>query len=368
LRGLQDPREEAGKTRMSAPQALRRPKIDIHTHLLPRDIPDLKAKYGYGGFIQLDHHRACGARMMRDDGKFFREIESNCWDGPTRVRECDERGVSAQVLSTVPVMFSYWAKPEDGHDLSRFLNDRLAGVVAESPGRFVGLGTLPMQSPKHAVKELERCVRELGLAGAQIGSHVGEWNLSDPELFPVFEAAEELGAAVFVHPWDMMGESRMQKYWLPWLVGMPAEVSLAICSMIFGGVFERLPRLRVAFAHGGGAFPATLGRIQHGFEVRPDLCAVDCGVSPRDHVGKFWVDSLVHDEQVLRSLIGLFGDRRILLGSDYPFPLGEERPGELIESMKDLASEARDRLLFGNALEWLGPGAARLKKELGLNP
>lgn len=341
-------------------------RIDIHTHLLPRDIPDLKAKYGYGGFIRLDHHRDCGARMMRDDGKFFREIESNCWDGAARIRDCDHHGVSAQVLSTVPVMFSYWAKPQDGDELSKFLNDHMAGVVAQNSGRFVGLGTLPMQAPKLAVKELERLVGRLGLAGVQIGSHIGDWNLSDPELFPVFEAAESLGAAVFVHPWDMMGEAKMQKYWLPWLVGMPAEVSRAICSMIFGGVFERFPRLRVAFAHGGGAFPATLGRIQHGFEVRPDLCAVDNKVSPRDHIGKFWVDSLVHDDQVLRSLISLFGDTRIALGSDYPFPLGEDRPGAMIESMKDLALETRERLMFQNALDWLGPGAARLKKEMGL--
>ncbi len=338
-------------------------KIDIHTHLLPRDLPDFKAKYGYGGFIRLDHHRDCGARMLRDDGKFFREIESNCWDGDARIRDCDRHGVSAQVLSTVPVMFSYWAKAEDGNDLSRFLNDDLARTVAQAPDRFVGLATLPMQSPKHAVKELERSVRELGLAGAQIGSHVGDWNLSDPELFPVFEAAADLDAAIFVHPWDMMGEAKMQKYWLPWLVGMPAEVSLAICSMIFGGVFERLPKLRVAFAHGGGAFPSTLGRIQHGFEVRPDLCAVDNKSSPRSHIGKFYVDSLVHDPAVLEQILALFGENRILLGSDYPFPLGEDEPGKLIESMGGLSAAAREKLLYQNALEWLGAGGKRLAQK-----
>ena len=336
-------------------------KIDIHTHILPRDIPDLKAKYGYGGFIQLDHHKPCCARMLRDDGKFFREIESNCWDPAKRIADCDQHGVTAQVISTVPVMFSYWAKPEHGHDLSRILNDHVAEVVSGGPKRFAGLATLPMQSPKLAIRELERAVKELGLAGAQIGSHVNDWNLSDPELFPVFEAAEELGAAIFVHPWDMMGEARMQKYWLPWLVGMPAESSLAICSMIFGGVFERLPKLRVAFAHGGGSFPATIGRIEHGFEVRPDLCAVDNKMNPRSYLGKFFVDSLVHDQRALRYLVELFGENRVALGSDYPFPLGEDEPGKMIEAMKDLGKDLREKLLYRNALEWLGPAGRRLQ-------
>jgi aminocarboxymuconate-semialdehyde decarboxylase len=197
-------------------------------------------------------------------------------------------------------------------------------------------------------------MKELGLAGVQIGSHVEEMNLSDPALFPVFQAAEALGAAVFVHPWDMMGEAKMQKYWLPWLVGMPAEVSLAICSMIFGGVFERLPKLRVAFAHGGGAFPGTLGRIEHGFEARPDLCAVDNPVSPREYLKHFYVDSLVHDGPTLRFLVDLFGADRIALGTDYPFPLGEAAPGKLIEGMPGLTVAERERLLRGTALEWLG--------------
>ncbi|RUO94290.1 amidohydrolase [Corallococcus sp. AB018] len=329
-------------------------KVDIHTHLLPPELPRFAERFGYGGFIALDHHAPCRARMMRDDGKFFREIESNCWDPKQRVVECDAHGVQVQVLSTVPVLFSYWAKPQDGLEVARFLNDHLAGAVATAPKRFVGLGTVPLQSTDLAVKELERCVRTLGFAGVQIGSHVNDLNLSDPALFPFFQAASDLGAAVFVHPWDMMGEAKMAKYWLPWLVGMPAEVSLAICSLIFGGVMERLPKLRLAFAHGGGAFPGTLGRIQHGFEVRPDLVAVDNKVAPRDYLGRFWVDSLVHDAETLRGIVKLFGADKVALGSDYPFPLGEERPGTLIESLTDLAPSVRERLLSRNALEWLG--------------
>lgn len=329
-------------------------RIDIHTHILPAELPRFAERYGYGGFITLDHHAPCRARMLRDDGKFFREIESNCWDPVKRIEECDAHGVHVQVLSTIPVMFSYWTKPEHGADLSRFLNDHLASVVHAHPKRFVGLGTVPLQSPELAIRELERCVRELGFVGVQIGSHVNDWNLSDPKLFPFFQAASDLGAALFVHPWDMMGEAKMQKYWLPWLVGMPAEVSLAICSLIFGGVLERLPRLRWAFAHGGGSFPGTLGRIQHGFEARPDLVAVDNPVPPRDYLGRFWVDSLVHDADTLSSIVKLFGPDKVALGSDYPFPLGEERPGTLIDSLTELPLATRERLLWRNALDWLG--------------
>lgn len=334
---------------MSSPIA----KIDIHTHILPEKIPDWGTRFGYNGFVRLDHYKAGCARMMID-GKVFREITENCWSCDVRLRECDQHGVRMQVLSTVPVMFTYWARPQVGLDVARFLNDHIAEVVARYPERFIGLGTLPMQAPDLAVRELERCMKELNLAGVEIGSHVNEWNLNDEHLFPVFQAAEELGAAIFVHPWDMMGRERMPKYWLPWLVGMPAEVSLAICSMIFGGVFERLPKLRVAFAHGGGAFPGTLGRIEHGFNVRPDLVAVDNRTNPRAYLGRFYVDSLTHDPAMLKYIIDLVGDKRVLLGSDYPFPLGEKVPGALIESMDTLRPETKRRVLGLNALEWLG--------------
>jgi aminocarboxymuconate-semialdehyde decarboxylase len=327
-------------------------KIDIHTHIIPAHLPDFAKKFGYGGFISLDHHKPCCARMMVDD-KFFREIEDNCWDPQVRMKDCDHHHVDVQVLSTIPVMFNYWAKPQDCLETSQFLNDHIAGIVKEYPKRFIGLGTLPLQAPDLAIKELERCIKELGLAGIQIGSHINDWNLNAPELFPVFEAAQELGAAVFVHPWDMMAKDKMQKYWLPWLVGMPAESSLAICSMIFGGVLERLPNLKVAFAHGGGSFPATIGRIEHGFNVRPDLVAVDNPVNPRNYLKRIYLDSLVHDPMMLDYLIKLMGADRIALGTDYPFPLGELQPGKLIESM-EYSREVKERLLSGTALEWLG--------------
>src|SRR5258705_6148942 len=326
--------------------------LDVHTHVLPPELPRSCA-------IRLERLDACRARMLREDGTVFREIESNAWDLAQRLSECDRAGVGVQVLSTVPVLFAYQLAKERGNDLARGLNDRIGGLCAAHPRRFIGLGTLPLQSPDLAVRELERCM-ELSLAGVEIGTHVNAWNLSDPALFPIFAGAAELGAAVFVHPWDMVGEERMRKYWLPWLVGMPAELSLAICSLIFGGVLERLPRLRIAFAHGGGAFPGTIGRIEHGFHARPDLVAVDNPHPPSAYLksgktpSRFYVDSLVHDAEALKLLVKIFGAERVALGSDYPFPLGEAEPGKLIDSMVDLSAKQKAQLLSETGREFLG--------------
>lgn len=325
-------------------------KIDMHTHILPERLPDFAEKFGYGDFIHLDHHRAGFARMMKGQ-TFFREIASNCWDPQVRIGEYLHHRTPVQVVCTIPVMFSYWAKPADCLDLSRFLNDHLAGIVEDFPEHYIALGTIPMQDTDLAIKELER-LHDLGFPGVQIGSNVNQLNLNEPQFFPIFKACQDLNMAVFIHPWEMMGQDKMTKYWLPWLVGMPAETSRAVCSLLFGGVMERLPQLRFCFAHAGGSFLTTIGRVQHGFDCRPDLVAVDNDVPPRHYLGKFWVDSATHDPQLLRYILDVAGEDKVCLGTDYPFPLGDLEIGKFIEEMK-LPDPTLEKIFYKNTLDWL---------------
>ncbi len=325
-------------------------RIDMHTHIIPSWMPDYEEKFGYGGFIHLEHHKPGFARMMKGK-QFFREIQSNCWDPKLRIEEYATHKTQVQVICTIPVLFYYWAKAKDTLEIARFLNDDIARTAMDYQGYYVGLGTLPMQDTALAIQELERC-KNIGLVGVQIGSNINDRNLNEPEFQPIFEACESLGMAVFVHPWNMMGTQHIEKYWLPWLVGMPAETARAICSMIFGGVFERFPRLRVCFAHAGGSFLPTIGRIEHGYNCRPDLVAVDNAVNPRDYLGKFWVDCITHDPTMLRYVIDIVGEDKVTLGSDYPFPLGDLEIGAFIETM-GLPEKTLEKIFCTNTKDWL---------------
>ena len=326
-------------------------KIDMHTHILPKTMPNWTEKFGYGKFIHLESNADGSANMMQG-GNFFRRIVENCWDESLRIKEYEQFNTQVQVVCTIPVMFSYWANPTDCAELSRFLNDHIAELVQQYPKHYIGLGTIPMQDTEEAIKELER-IKSIGLVGIQIGSNINDKNLSEDEFFPIFEACSRLGLAVMIHPWQMMGFDSMKKYWLPWLVGMPAETSRAACSMIFGGVLERLPKLRVCFSHAGGSFLPTLGRIEHGFNCRPDLVAIDNQVNPREYVGKFWVDSITHDIDALKYILNMQGSKRVCLGSDYPFPLGDLEIGKFIEE-SDLSKTQIEDIFCNSTLEWLG--------------
>ena len=331
-------------------------KIDMHSHIIPKNLPDWEKKFGYEGFIRLEHHKPGWANMMQGDN-FFREINHNCWDPEVRINEYEKYTTQVQVVCTIPVLFAYFSKPKDGLEVARFLNDDLANLVNKYPKKYIGLGSLPMQDPELAVQELFR-IRELGLKGVQVGSNIEDKNLNEPDFYPVWEACEKLGLAVLVHPWNMMGKKNMKKYWLPWLVGMPAETSRAMCSMIFGGIFEKFPNLRVNFCHASGSFLSTIGRIEHGFNSRPDLVALDNQNNPREYCGHFWVDCITHDQDMLRYVLKMQGSKRVTLGSDYPFPLGDLEIGEFINRM-NLEKSVVEDIFCNSTLEWLN-----LKKEM----
>jgi aminocarboxymuconate-semialdehyde decarboxylase len=334
-------------------------KIDTHAHYLPRDWPDLATKYGDNRFPVI-HHGDDNRHRIYKEGKFFREILSKTWDPDERIAEYARFGVQVQVISTVPVMFSYWAKPHHALELHQSLNDHTAETCRAHRKHYAGIGTVPLQSPRLAIQELERCMDQLDLQGVQIGSHVNDWNLDAPELFDFFQAAQDLGAAILIHPWEMMGTDEMPNYWLPWLVGMPAELSRAACSLIFSGVLERLPRLKVCLAHGGGSFPYTIGRIEHGFNMRPDLVAVDNPRNPREYLSRLFFDSWVADTRALRYLLDTVNISQVMFGTDYPFPLGEQEPGKGIASL-NLSETDQARIYHGTALDWLGLNKSRFK-------
>lgn len=325
-------------------------KIDMHTHIIPKHLPNWAKKFGYGDFIRLEHTED-GVADMIQGGKFFRRIKENCWNEELRIDEYTNFNTQVQVVCTIPVLFSYWAKPADGEELSKFLNDHIADLVSRFPKNYIGLGTIPMQDTEAAIRELRRC-KEIGIVGIQIGSNINTENLSEDKFFPIFEACQELDMALMIHPWQMMGFDQLQKYWLPWLVGMPAETSRAACSLIFGGVLERLPKLRVCFSHAGGSFLPTIGRIEHGFNCRPDLVAIDNQVNPREYVGKFWVDSITHDIDALKYILNMQGSKKVCLGSDYPFPLGDLEIGKFIEQ-SDLEPQDIENIFCHSTLEWL---------------
>ncbi len=325
--------------------------IDTHTHIIPKHLPDYAKQFGYGQFIKLDHHAPGRAWMLQGEMK-FREIVENCWDAEVRIKEMAQHKADMQVICTIPVLFNYWAKANDALITSQFLNDDIAATCKKYPDKFVGLCTVPLQDVKLAVQELERCMK-IGYKGVQIGSNVNNKNLSESEFFEFWAACERLNAAILVHPWQMMGQEHMGKYWLPWLVGMPAEISRAACRMIFGGVFEKSPKLKVCFAHGGGSFLPTISRIEHGWECRPDLVAIDNKENPKKYLGKFWVDSHVCDHKMLQYVIDLIGADKVMQGSDYPFPLGEAVPGELVRSAP--LDDKTKKIIMGDAAKvWLG--------------
>jgi len=328
--------------------------IDIHNHFFPRTWPDLAARYGTPDWPWIKHTEPGKADIMVGD-RFFRHIYSACWDPEARLQEMDRDGVDLQVISATPVLFAYDRPIEHALDCAQLFNDAALELCSQGKGRLKSLCQVPLQDVDAACKELTRSMRA-GHLGVQIGNHVGEKNLDDSGIVTFLQHCASEGAAVLVHPWDMLGLSRMPKYMMPWTVGMPAETQLGIVAMILGGAFDKLPKnLRICFAHGGGSFAFLLGRLENAWRHHP-VARGACELAPSEYLTRFSVDSAVFDPRALQFLVETMGAERVMLGSDYPFPLGEHGIGSLIRS-SSLSTASKERLLGGNAKEFL-----RLKK------
>ena len=325
--------------------------IDVHNHFFPHWWPDLAQRYGTPNWPSIKHTEPGRAEIMVGD-RFFRHIYSACWDPEIRLQEMDRDGVDLQVISATPVLFAYERPTEHALDCAQLFNDAALELCSPGKGRLKSLCQVPLQDIDAACKELSRCIRA-GHLGVQIGNHVGEKNLDDAGIVTFLHHCADEGAAVLVHPWDMMSRERMPNYMMPWTVGMPAETQLSVVALILSGALDRLPAtLRICFAHGGGSFAFLLGRLENAWHHHP-VARGSCELSPRHYLNRFYVDSAVFEERTLKFLVQTMGADQVLLGSDYPFPLGEERVGSLIRG-SSLTQGVKSSLLGGNAKRFLG--------------
>ncbi|HTT44073.1 MAG TPA: amidohydrolase family protein [Steroidobacteraceae bacterium] len=334
--------------------------IDIHTHFLPRSWPDLAARFGTPDWPWM-RHSAGGRAMLMLGEQEFRPVNAACWDAGVRLEAMERDGVDVQIMCATPILFSYQRPAAQALEVARIFNDAGRELCARAPQRLKSLCQVPLQDTDLACRELSRAMAD-GHLGVHIGNHVGERDLHDEGILTFLEHCAAEGAVVFVHPWDMMGSERMRKYQLPWLVAMPAETQLSILWLILSGAFERLPRsLKLCFAHGGGSFPYLLGRVDNAWRNR-DVVREDCPRLPSSYVDRFYVDAAVFSDEALSLLVSTMGAERVMLGSDYPFPLGEQQVGSLIRAHPALTAATRARLLNGNARQFFGldePRSAR---------
>jgi aminocarboxymuconate-semialdehyde decarboxylase len=316
--------------------------IDVHTHYVPRGM----SRPSDGPWVRDESVIMRGSRE-------FRRIGPSCWDADARVADMDADGVQIQVVSPTPVFFCYDRPVAAAADLARRANDEALRLCGSAPERLLPMCQVPLQDADAACAELSRCIAA-GHVGVEIGNHIGERDLDDGGVVMLLQHAASLGAPVLVHPWDMASSARLDRWMAQWLAGMPAEKHLSIIAMILGGVFDKVdPSLRICFAHGGGSFPFWLGRLDNAWYQRPDLVGVS-QQAPSDYLGRFYVDSVVFDERALRLVVDTVGVDRVMVGSDYPYPLGERPAGGVVRRSSFLDERAREQIMVGNARTFLG--------------
>jgi len=323
-------------------------RIDMHSHFFPRiereEAAALDAQRAPWLHIDADGQRG----MIMTGERAFRPVYRALWDPVARLQELDALGIHLQLISATPVMFGYSCDAARTHDWATRMNDRALELCSDTHGRLAPLAQVPLQDVDLACLEASRAYGT-GHRGVQIGNHLGARDLDDEHLVTFLAHCATEGIPVLVHPWDMMTDGRMKKWMLPWLVAMPAETQLSMVSLILSGAFERIPKsLKLCFAHGGGSFAFLLGRIQNAWEQR-DIVRENCPHPPASYLDRFHVDSAVFDPRALRLLVETMGEDRVMLGSDHPFPLGEQKIGDLVANHPELSNCTKAKILGGNA-------------------
>jgi aminocarboxymuconate-semialdehyde decarboxylase len=320
--------------------------VDIHAHLnvaaaearIREDMPHLPR----GLPFSCAASDAVNARMFAEIGPRLNGVAQ-------RIEDMDRLGVDVQALSPNPGQYYYFAPPELGRELSAMINDAIAEAAASVPDRLVGIGAVPLQNTEMAIAEMRRAVKDCGLRGVEIGTNVGGRDLADPDLRPFFAAAEEMGVLLFMHPLGFTQGERLSDHYLNNLVGNPLESTIALSHLIFGGVLDAHPSLKLCVAHGGGYLPAYTGRMDHAFRARED-CRQHITREPSSYLRQLWFDSLVFDRRELDYLVATLGADRICMGSDYPFDMAEPDPVGFLDHLDDAA---RAKVLGLNAAHLL---------------
>src|SRR3989440_6040771 len=327
-------------------------RVDFHTHYIAEHFPDMAEKYGDQGWPTLLHTGLCQAEIY-NAGKHYRSIDERSWEPERRLKDMDAEGIDMQVLSPVPVTFAYRFPAHAVLELSQYQNDEIALAVRSTPERFIGLGTIPLQDPALASNEVRRVVTELGLAGVEIGTVVEGKNLDDSALEPFWQTCEQLGAAIFVHPAVVLAPERTSKYRMLFSVGYTTETGIAAAAIVMSGLLDRHPKLRICFAHAGGTFPWLLPRLDQTWNVFDDVKA-GTPRKPSETAKMLTYDTLTYDTNNLGLLIARVGVDRLVMGTDYPFPLREIPPGVVVDAVDSIRSAEREAILGQNALRFLG--------------
>lgn len=330
-------------------------KIDIHWHCVPETYVSAVRERG-NEYPERVRVGSSGQVEMFVDGQRWKPLTDQDHNTKRMIRDMDESGRDVAVLSGYPWLFHYELDAEKGEGIAKEVNDGIAQMVSEHSDRLAGMGTVPLQHAPMALKELERVVNQLGMRAVEIGSNVKGKNLDEPEFFPFFEKVQALGVLVFIHPsLNVAGIERMGRYHLLNLIGNPTETAVGIGSLIYGGILERLPELKLCFAHAGGSMPYLIGRLDHGYKVRPE-CKSAIPKAPSEYFKRLYFDTIAHSPQGLLYLIQSVGSDKVLLGSDYPADMADPQPVATVDKLGQISQADKEKIWGGNAARLLGIG------------